>query len=241
MTSNRIATTLFSVLLLAGLSGAEVPPLDALPNPELGSIGVSLTVKLQTMARMDWWPATRIYFARLDDRADGILAGQVIASNWSDSKQVYLLIAEPGRYVAVGATIKAREFSNTLVIDLSTVTSTVEMESGPRYEYDVFFPEDMVAETEVVVEAGNIAFMGHLRARPDSGPPDRAQSHYLPIAFPELANERIVEVTSVTLKDVARDEKTERAFWAKAQKKAFRNNPEWNDLVVAQLESSGKD
>jgi hypothetical protein len=70
--------------------------------------------------------------------------GELLPSNYVEDRYVYLLNAEPGRYVAVAST-RAQSGFGPLI--------------GETH-YTTYFPEDMIKVTEIMVEPGNLAYMG---------------------------------------------------------------------------------
>ncbi len=94
---------LAALLLLSTLAEAKGPQLPP-PDPERGSIGV--TIRAIPPAKFGKMTAVQVYFVRPAEGGDVLDAEFVISSNYSDKKQVYFLNAKPGCYVAVAARLK---------------------------------------------------------------------------------------------------------------------------------------
>ena len=104
MLKARYALVVFtSLLLLSTFAEAKGPPLPQ-PDPERGSIGV--TIRAIPPAKIGKMTAMKVSFVRLVEGGDVLDAEYVIPSNYSQKKQVYFLNAKPGRYVAVAARLK---------------------------------------------------------------------------------------------------------------------------------------
>jgi hypothetical protein len=236
----------------------------ALPDPELGSIGV--TVKAS-------WKATNVYFVYLEDDKDAWTAEFVIRSNYRKKKQVYLLNAKPGRYVAVAASFggEGSSFGERWV------------SGGPEPEVsEAFFSMETILLTEVTVGPGQMVFMGDFLVDLEISSADEVQAHYDRLISPAVSPDVAVEygffdmlfdslvagafdkhgihvdralpaveewliaptphwrTYMAKLNSVAKDAKSEKAFWGLARDKVFRKAPAWQRQVQRQLDALGE-
>ena len=128
----------FVIIVGAACSSVTVPP----PAPQGAHIGISLSAHTLIFPRQ----LTTIYFARLEEgQADFISKSPPIPSNGNVDNRFYLLNALPGRYVAVAA-------------------RGVDAKLGGAAYY-VAFSKPLIALTEVKVEPGRLAFMGHFSVK----------------------------------------------------------------------------
>ena len=227
MLKTRCALVVFtSLLLLSTFAEAKGPPLPQ-PDPERGSIGV--TIRAIPPAKFGKMAAMQVYFVRLAEGEDVLDAEYVIPSSYSNKKQVYLLNAKPGRYVAVAARLKG---------------------GGVGWEYEAFFSMEMLPEMEVTVVPGKLVFMGDfvLNTSTKMAEADRAQSHFYRLILPDVAGKGFMGRTFIsqnapytaTLKSVDKGAETEREFWSLAKQKVFKKEPAWQEFVQKQLETSAK-
>ena len=218
----RRTRILFVVSMLAAISFAEAkkPWLPA-PDSERGGIAVTVRGRFPLGQKA---PAVQVYFVRLGEDVDMHSAESVVPSNFSKKKQVYLLNAKPGRYVAVAARLA----------DLGTLGG----------EYVVFFDRAAIPRTEIEVTPGRIAFMGDLlvdlkvKIHED-------QTHYLRLVEPEAANMGFMGralsreyMYRGDLIEFDRTAATEAAFWTLAQGKIFASAPDWRARVEQQVASN---
>lgn len=216
-TAIAVACGSFVLASLAPLVSAKPLPLEA-PDPGRGVIGV--TIKVIPPARMGSMAAVAVYFVRVVEDADRFRAESVINSNLSKGRNVYLLNAKPGRYVAVGC--------------------DVAMASGGG-EGRVVFTKADILKTEVEVRAGSVVFMGDIDAQSSTktGESDEAQAHYLPMIAPAAANKGFMTralggnfVYTAVFKDIVRDEAAAAEFWGDAIEKHFKNEPAWSSRIA---------
>ena len=226
MLKARYALVVFtSLLLLSTFAEAKGPPLPQ-PDPERGSIGV--TIRAIPPAKIGKMTAVQVYFVRLAEGGDVLDAEYVVPSNYSKKKQVYFLNAKPGRYIAVAARLKG---------------------GGAGFKYEAFFSMEMLPEMEVTVVPGELVFMGDFLQNTSSKmkEADRAQSHFYRLILPEAARQGFMARTfsgkapyTATLKSVDKGAETEREFWSLARKKVFKKEPAWQEFVQKQMETSAK-
>jgi tetratricopeptide (TPR) repeat protein len=152
-----------------------VPPAEA----GRGAIGITVTVNPSISGSLGGGKgrmyAARVYFVRFD-AADGAFeqardiwsasswseretlassAPVIVASNFHRGADVYLINAEPGRYVAVGALL------------ISEIP-------GQTVAFHGYFSTEIAARTEVFVTPGSFGFMGDVRGA-IRGAPDALQ------------------------------------------------------------------
>ena len=217
-----------------------------LASADRGAIGINVVVdpSIQKGAtgkkRMR---ATKIYFIRSDDRSEPYSvanslwpnyswrvqesfarrATAVLESNYTRDGDVYLLNAEPGRYLAVGAVV-------------------IEVVPGQTIANHAYFSSEIVARTEVVVGPGQMVFMGDIQATA-RGRPDPTQRFFLD-AIPRpgapvinlygLGTVHYKEISQwAKLDQIDRGGKSEAAFWSRARK-AFKFETTWLRLVPDQ-------
>jgi hypothetical protein len=209
------------LLLLAAIvpvSSARPRPLEP-PDPGRGIIG--LKVKVFPPAQTGWSAADVVYFARVVKDSDRFGAESVIRSNFVKGGHLYLLNAEPGRYVAVGC-----EFVLGTAGDVGRAA----------------FSKADVAQSEVEVTAGGVVFMGAIVAESSTKTQasDPVQAHYLRIIGSAASSQGsmarafsgVFDYTA-TFTSVARDPAAAKAFWNKAIAKHFKNYSAWSDGIAA--------
>ena len=214
-----------TALLIAGGSQAGKPTLPV-PGSQLGVIGVQVKAKGPTAVSAPSH-ASEVFFVKVEEDGDMLRATEIIPSNYTSKKQVFLLNAEPGRYVAVAAFVEA---------DVSLPSS------------NVYFAGEMIPGTEVSLKAGQAVFMGKIVVKVKAGmkKADEAQAHYAKligsgIGFAEGEHSSFIAISHITraaeFKELAKDVNIERDFWARAADKAFKSAPLWQETVHQQLAS----
>jgi len=187
------------------------------PDPARGTIGVR--VKLALRGKMAGATAGAIYFVRVTEDSDPLTAEQLIPANYGKGRNLYLLNAEPGRYVAVGG----------------------EFQLPPTTMRGVtLFSKADIPKTEITVRAGSVAFMGEI----DAGSAvkmlelDETQAHFLHLIFATSdklgAADRTVTVNfaqSSVIRTIERGEAVDTEFWSEATHNHFRNEPAWIKLI----------
>lgn len=220
-------TALFVLPLLVTVSFAEArePWLPA-PDPERGAIAVTVRGRFPLGQKS---PALQVYFVRLGDEVDMYSAESVVPSDFSKKKQVYLLNAKPGRYVAVAARLEGPGTG-----------------LGMWGDYVVFFDRAMISRTEVEVTPGRIAFVGDLLVdlKVKMSEADEAQLHYLQLVEPgaarkgftgrAMSGEYMYRGELIELDQTA---STETAFWTLARGKIFKSAPDWSARIEQQMAS----
>lgn len=226
--SNKLCTrrnsTLFVLAMLVSISLAEAkkPWLPA-PDSERGGIAVTVRGRFPLGQKS---PAVQVYFVRLGDGVDMYAAESILPSDFSRGKQVYLLNAKPGRYVAVAAQLGG----------LGTAGG----------EYVVFFDRAMIPQTEIEVTPGRITFMGDLSVdlKVKMSEADEAQMHYFRLVAPGAARKGFTGramsheyVYPGKLIELDRTAETEKAFWVLARGKIFDSAPDWSAWIEPQVAS----
>ena len=210
---------LASLLLVGTFAEAKSPPLPP-PDPGRGSIGV--TIRAIPPMKIGRMTAVQVFFARPADGEDVLNSEYVVSSNYSNKKQVYLLNAEPGRYVAVAARLPG---------------------TGPGFTYAAFFSKEMLPEMEVTVVPGELVFMGDflLQTSTKMDQADPAQSYFYRLIWPEAANSGFLKRTfsgqasyTATLRRVTKTVERELDFWSLAQRKVFKKEPAWRAFAERQ-------
>jgi len=127
------------------------------------SAAVAISVRTMRSAEATWGRPRRIHFARLEGNTHALRAPALLESNHVRGVLVFLLDAEPGRYVAVAATLR---------------------EEGR--DVTVYFPQEMIRATEVEVGPGALGFMGsHELEQTTFRGGDDAQDHYAALLEPD--------------------------------------------------------
>ena len=214
-----------TALLIASGAQAGNPTLPV-PNSRLGVIGVQVRAKGPTPVSVPS-NARTVFFVKVKEDGGMLRATEIILSNYSSKKQVFLLNAEPGRYVAVAAFVEA---------------------DGSLPSSNVYFAGEMIPGTEVSLKAGQAVFMGKIVVKVKAGmkKADEAQAHYAEligsgIGFAEGGHSSFIAISHITraaeFKELAKDVNIERDFWARAADKAFKSAPLWQETVRQQLAS----
>ena len=215
----------------------KTPALD----PQRGAIGVTIKTKGPTALAASF-DAGVAFFVKVDEGVDILHAVDVLPSNFSDRKQVYLLNAEPGKYVMVGAYTPG---FTSATKGLNDMPST-----------NVYFDKEMIPATEVSVEAGKVAFAGEIVVKVSVGmkDADEAQTHYgdligrgtglkvgVGVSLPSGQTTTSVGIGHLTragkLQSLDKDPKAEREFWTRAIEKVFEHEPDWQELARHRLEA----
>lgn len=194
-------------------------------EPDLMSGSIGVTVLLG--GGIGKASANEVFFVKLEDGNEAFSATDLIPSNYRSSRQVFLLNADPGRYVAVAARFRSHKL-------------TLDIEEMGGEDRAVFFSMEMISETEVTVVAQDMVFMGEFRVNRSrrTKNADAAQAHYLrlQLPWPSSAGGYFSRGKYTgKMKRVAQDSETERGFWTKACDKAFRNDSRWRALAAQQL------
>lgn len=151
-------------------SCSTVPP----PRPiNTESSGIAIYLELEppiSVFNMTKKP-NKVYFVRLDESKPkhALIKNNIIPSNYSKDGYVYLLNAEPGRYIVVAA------FS--FAVNTQQNTKTV---------FYTFLPADLVSLTTIETKAGELVFMGGFIVKESIGlkGSDDLQKHYFNLMFP---------------------------------------------------------
>jgi hypothetical protein len=184
------------------------------PDPARGSIGIEVKT-LGVFSEPRSW-AYEVYFLRIDSQGDDEERQSLLISNFQLYGQVYLLNVEPGRYVAVGARI----------VDVKWPIGSIKVPPP------ISFPDELVAQTEVTVDAGKLTFIGKFVGKPQKvkslkEPPTPREMHFFELVGEETSSPKKIFL----LKRIHASPHDEFMFWTKAKDKTFRNDPEWLALV----------
>jgi len=230
----RVIIVLVSLALTSPVAQAKGRPSLPAPDPERGSIAVTVWKPGFNIGRHPRTSVDEVFFVKLDEGSKFFGDSGLIMSSHTDSGQTYLLNASPGRYVAVAA----RRRNHTL---------TLKFEDMGGNDYRYLFPMALIAESEVTVVEGKMTFMGRYwlavaRLAPRAKHLDAAQAHYsrrLPLRSSH-GGYFSRTTYSVRMKRVAKDSETERRFWTIARDKAFKGDPRWQVQVQRQLDAMEK-
>jgi hypothetical protein len=243
MKRRRWGAVVVWILIGIPLAWAGAPALPE-PDPELGSIGIAVRAKPPASFGQKM-PAVQIFFVRLDDDTDAFGADDVIPSNFSNKKQVYLLNAEPGRYVAVAAGLQGTSAPATVGSSAPAgggVSTSVSY--SVSFDYQAFFSMEMISETEIEVFPNQMAFMGDFLVSTSTKikKADEAQSHYMRILAPNAVQKGFMArafsgqaIYTAQLKSAAKDSAGAVEFWTKSRDKVFKKEPIWQEQAQYQL------
>lgn len=207
----------FIILVLVTLTPPLTAKLERLeaPNPGRGTIGVRIGAMFGKVRES----ADTVYFVRLSDGAQSDEAAGMIASNFGKARNVYLLNARPGRYVAVAAEI---------------------VRSMPTTRTVVVFTKADSAQTEVEVKPGIVSFMGDIDVVTSmkSRELDEDQAHTLNTIMATSARLGVMDralgadfAYPATFKGIDRGDEVELDFWSSAMHNHFRGEAEWISLI----------
>ena len=222
MSRRRLQLLLPVLCLLTPIRLAEAKKLGPPPpDAERGAIAVELRGRFPLGQKA---PAVQVHFVRLGEDVDMLAAESVVPSNFYEKKQVYLLNARPGRYVAVAAQLR--------------------QPFGTAGDYEALFDHAMIPQTEVEVTAGQMTFLGDLLVdlKVKMTGADDAQLHYFRLIAPGAAGKgsfgRALSAEYMyrgELVALDRAAATEAAFWKAARDAVFAKEPVWRALVERQL------
>ena len=242
-TTIAVACGLFVLPLLAPLPSAKPMPLET-PDPGSGMVGVR--VKVIPPARIGSSYCDTVYFVRMETDADRFGAESVIDSDYTDGRDVYLLNAKPGRYVAVGCRLAPKSSPAGPMTPVAPGFQVgVSFSAGPA---TVTFAKADILQTEVAVSAGGVVFMGQIEAHSSTktGESDEAQAHYLQVLAPEAAHQGSVArafsghmVYTAAFKSIERGRAAEMTFWDESIEKRFINEPAWASRIAHRSSALG--
>jgi len=213
-----IAAGLFLLVALTPSSPAISVHLPA-PDPARGLLGVSFAFHLHLTPKGG--TADTVYFVKAEKAASGFGADDLIVSNFEKSGNVYLLNAEPGRYVAIGAEI----------IDPGTMHRSV-----------VVFSQSDIPRTEIEVRAKSVALMGVIQTEGSwkQRELDSVQTNSLTLILARSTRFPGVEralnpdfAHPAVIKSIERGEAADSGFWYSARTNHFRNEAAWQSLINA--------
>ena len=202
---------LVALVLLSGCSSLPVPePLS------VHSSGIGIAVKNRAPIRLFTNRPDRIYFVKLNDGSNATAATRVHPSNYAKGKYIYLLNAQPGRYIAVAS------FRRQVVL------------GAPTSQYSVYFSEDLTRVTEITVHPAEISFMGEFVVDTSVGlkKADRAQLHYHGLIGSGDPSGWLLSLDYAyrgSIHKWARNQELEAKFFAAAQKHLGAGG--WSDII----------
>ena len=212
-----IAAGLFLLAALSPSNSAISVHLPA-PDPGRGLLGVSVGFHLH--GTMRGGIADTVYFVRAE-HADGKFGvDDVIESNFGKAGNVYVLNAEPGRYVAIGI-----EYFN----------------AGMPTRGVVVFSKSDVLRTEVTVRAGSVTFMGEIKVegsmkQRELDPVQANSMNFLLAHSKKLGMDRVLNPDFAypgVIKSIERGEAVDSGFWYSARLNHFKNETAWQSLIMA--------
>ena len=154
---------LFLTLALAGCASAT--PAPSAPD----SAGIAIGVTVRPPARMFSQEPEQVLFVRLAGEGDSFTSGELMPSNYASGGYLYLLNAPPGTYVAVTCFKDMEPVPATPEAPAhSGIHASVSFQPG-QTNYTTYFPEQMIRETRITVQPGQIAFMGNFTVDQDLG------------------------------------------------------------------------
>jgi hypothetical protein len=231
-----VACGLLVLATLTPLYSAKPLALEA-PDPANGIIGVR--VKVVPPAKIGSSYSNAVYFVRVVEDADRYRADSLIDSNYTDGRDVYLLNAKPGRYVAIGCRLAGHPAPAGAAVPVAPGFSVgVAFSPGPA---TVMFSKADILLTEVEVRPGAVVFMGVIETHSSTKTreSDEAQAHYLRIISPEAANQGSMArafsgnlVYIATFKSIERGEAATAKFWDESIETHFVNERAWASLIA---------
>jgi hypothetical protein len=222
--AKKTVLVVIPLLLAAAVVRAKSLPLPE-PDPERGGIAVAVRGRFPAGTKS---PAVQVYFVRLGDDVEMLAAESVIPSNFSKKKQVYLLNAKPGRYVAVSAELQNQGMDAA--------------------DYVVFFDGEMIPQTEIEVIPGQITFMGDFLVdlKTKISESDEAQAHYHRLIEPAAARKGFMgrafsgqNIYRGDLVSVERGDEVETEYWTLARDKVFKKDAAWREQVEKRIVAFG--
>jgi hypothetical protein len=208
---------IFALIIPALLIGCGLPKSLRTPEKNESSVlGVSIkTVTLKIFKnRQD-----TVYFVKLADTDEGILATKIIPSNYSRGDYVYLINAEPGKYIAVVSFFQQSDNTYNSFFDLNTIQKTMTV-VGPG---QIAFMGTIIVENQLKNIYNNIEQNG-----------DKAQLHYYNLLKSFIYGTHYCGslITAERSKDL------EKNFLLKS--KEYFKDSDWLNLINAGLEAINK-
>jgi len=136
-----IITAIFFISLTG--CALQVPKME-----QSGSSAIGISLEIEAPFGLDWLTVQNdevVYFIRVDDKQK-ILQSSFIRSNYAKDGRIYLLNVLPGKYMAVA-------YSYTVPTGVSTGQTT--------NRYLVFFSKELVEQSYVSVNKGQVSFAGN--------------------------------------------------------------------------------
>jgi len=131
-----LASSTLIGIILGGCATSQ--PIPELSQPQSSGLGIDMTLK----APIGLFSSSPddVYFVKIDGEGS-LHHQQIVRSNYSKGGRVYLLNAQPGRYVAIAASFLRPSGS-----------------TGSRFT--THFLKELVQQTEVTVRENELVFMG---------------------------------------------------------------------------------
>ncbi len=191
-----------------------------------------------------------VLFIKLPDSVNTYKVEEGFWSNFRWMNQYYLLDPSPGRYAVAVGSISIKSPRQTVAI-----AGPVSIDAEGTGAWTTYFPLELIKLTEVVVDSGEMAFMGDYRIKTSRGVKnaDEVQQHYHKLIAPDYAEHpaasRAAEVGFVMLTGVyttrnfylakvktsGRNSGTEIKFLARARKSRILKRKGWLNLIDKRL------
>jgi hypothetical protein len=152
---------IIALVIPALLIGCGLP--KSLRTPEkIDSSVLAVSIKTVTLKIFKNRQDT-VYFVKLADKDEGLLAAKIIPSNYSRGDYAYLINAEPGKYIAIASFFQQSDNTYNSFFDLNTIQNTVTV-VGPG---QIAYMGSITVENQLKNIYNNIEKNG-----------DKAQLHY---------------------------------------------------------------
>jgi len=210
-------TIAFVVIVLAAFTQPLTAKLGGLepPDPTKGTIGLRLTNQYG-IARES---ADVVYFVRVTEGAEAPEGAPLIPSNFGKARNVYLLNAEPGRYVVVAGEIVRQPMQTRVVVLLA---------------------KEYYSQTEIEVKAGEVVFMGDIavKSSPRTYEIDETQARNLNTIMKISTKLNVMDRSlgekfagAAVFKSIGRGDDVELEFWLEATRNHFRGEDAWVSFI----------
>ena len=185
------------------------------PDPAKGTIGLRLTNQYG-MAKES---ADVVYFVRVAEGAEVPDDAPLIPSNFGKERNIYLLNAEPGRYVVVAAEVVRPPAKSRTVLLLA---------------------KEYYSQTAIEVKAGAVVFLGEVavKSSPKSYEIDETQARNLNTIMKISTTLNVLDRSMgnkfagpAVFKSVGRGDDVELEFWLEATHNHFRGEDPWISFI----------